>query len=100
MQGHGNPKRYGSSATEVMISTLSSLGLQLRAAHLIIKCCSNFHKLMGNFTRFAAGRCGPGETDTAPQVQCATAVSCNIRAAAASPSKGANGCSEFEPYDD
>ena len=100
MQGHGDPKRYGSSATEVMISTLSSLGLQLRAAHLIINCCSNFHKLMGDFTRFAAGRCGSGETDPAPQVQCATAVRCNIRAAAASPSRGANGCPEFEPYDD
>ena len=57
MQGHGAPKRYGGQAREVMASSLSALVLQLHTRHVLINCCSSFHKLIGEVVRFASGRC-------------------------------------------
>jgi len=51
-QGTGNPKDYDKmslwnvTADDIMLSTLSSLNMQLMAATTVGNCCSNFHKLM------------------------------------------------------
>ena len=58
MQGHGNPRAYRAQADEIMASSLSSLVLQLHARHVILNCCSSFHRLLGDILTFASGRCG------------------------------------------
>ena len=60
-QGTGNPKEYNKmtlrnvSADDIMLSTMTSLNMQLMAAHTVGNCCSNFHKLMIEFLSHGCG---------------------------------------------
>ena len=64
MQGSGRPKEYvdsklkdaGISLSDIMVSTLAALNLQLHSKVTIANCCSNFHKLLGQIWKFAG--CG------------------------------------------
>ena len=60
-QGTGNPKEYNKmnsrniTADDIMLSTMTSLNMQLMAAHTVGNCCSNFHKLMLEFLSRGCG---------------------------------------------
>ena len=60
-QGTGNPREYNKmnsrniTADDIMLSTMSSLNMQLMAAHTVGNCCSNFHKLMMEFLSRGCG---------------------------------------------
>jgi hypothetical protein len=82
MQGHGDPQRYlPGQAREVMASSLSTLVLQLHARHVLINCCSSFHKLLGDVVRFASGRCSRSQR---VEVSCAISGSVGRRTCAIS----------------
>lgn len=60
-QGTGNPKEYDKmnarniTADDIMLSTMTSLNMQLMAAYTVGNCCSNFHKLMLEFLSRGCG---------------------------------------------
>ena len=58
-QANGNTGRFilpqGAQADDITMSILSTLKLQMNAAHTIGNCCSNFHQLIFHFLR---GGCG------------------------------------------
>ena len=60
-QGTGNPTEYKKMASrnittdDIMLSTMSSLSMQLMATWTVGNCCSNFHKLMLEFLSRGCG---------------------------------------------
>lgn len=60
-QGTGNPRYYKDflsrnvTADDIMLSTMTSLNMQLMAASTVGNCCSNFHKLMLEFLSRGCG---------------------------------------------
>jgi hypothetical protein len=61
-QGHGDPNRYETTsghanitASQIMVSTMVALKMQLMAKYSVVNCCSGFHRMMLDLLRSGCG---------------------------------------------